>query len=72
MNGMTLPSTHMIRNSSPGDLRPTQRERDVHSKFVECWASVADNEPTLKQHWVNVSCLLGILFTVPQQAQDVP
>ena len=24
-----------------------------------CWASVADNGPTLKQHWLNVSCLLG-------------
>ena len=25
-----------------------------------CWADVKDDGPTLKQHWVNVSCLLGM------------
>ena len=25
-----------------------------------CWADVEDGGPTLKQHWVNVSCLLGM------------
>ena len=29
--------------------------------LVLCWASVADGEPELDQHWVNVSCLLGVL-----------
>ena len=24
------------------------------------WASVADGGPELDQHWVNVSCLLGV------------
>ena len=28
--------------------------------FFFCWATVADGGPTLKQHWLNVSCLLGI------------
>ena len=26
----------------------------------QCWASVVDGGPTLVQHWVDVSCLLGI------------
>ena len=26
----------------------------------QCWASVADDGPTLKQHWVNVLSLEGI------------
>ena len=25
-----------------------------------CWAYVENDGPTLKQHWVNVSCLLGM------------
>ena len=28
-----------------------------------CWASVEDGGPTLKQHWVNASCLLGMGMT---------
>ena len=27
--------------------------------LFRCWASVGDGEPTLKQHWINTSCLLG-------------
>ena len=29
--------------------------------LVLCWASVADGGPKLDQHWVKVSCLLGVL-----------
>ena len=29
--------------------------------LVLCWASVADGGPELDQHYVNVSCLLGVL-----------
>ena len=29
------------------------------AKLFECWPAVSDVGPTLKQHWVNVSCLLG-------------
>ena len=28
--------------------------------LFRCWANVADGGPTLKQHWVNVSCSLGV------------
>ena len=27
--------------------------------LFQCWASVKDGGPTLKQHWVNTSCLMG-------------
>ena len=27
--------------------------------LIQCWASVADDGPTLYQHWMNVSCLLA-------------
>ena len=27
--------------------------------LCQCWATVGDGGPTLKQHWVNASCLLG-------------
>ena len=29
--------------------------------LVLCWARVANGGPELYQHWVNVSCLLGVL-----------
>ena len=29
--------------------------------LVLCWSSVADGGPELDQHWVYVSCLLGVL-----------
>ena len=38
---------------------PAQKTRDVHQMFVQCWASVVEGGPTLIQHLVNVSCLLG-------------
>ena len=35
-----------------------------HNTLIQCWVnvgptSVGDGGPTLTQHWVNVSCLLG-------------
>ena len=39
--------------------RHFQQTRDNHPMLVQCWASVADGGPTLYQHRVNVSCLLG-------------
>ena len=27
-----------------------------------CWADIEDSGPTLKQHWVNVSCLPGYMY----------
>ena len=29
-----------------------------YSMLFQCWASVEDGGPTLKQHWVNTPCLL--------------
>ena len=40
-------------------LTPTQQTRGFHPMLFQCWASVVDGGPTLKQHWVNASCLLG-------------
>ena len=33
--------------------------RDIHPMLFQCWASVEDGGPTLKQHWVNSPCLQG-------------
>ena len=33
--------------------------RGIYSMLFQCWASVGDGVPTLKQHWVNASCMLG-------------
>ena len=32
---------------------------NVVSMLFYCWPSVVDDGPTLKQHWLNGSCLLG-------------
>ena len=37
----------------------TQQTRDIHLMLFQCWHTVFDSGPTLKQHWVNVPCLLG-------------
>ena len=36
-----------------------QQTGDFHPILVQCWPSVVDDGPTLYQHCVNVSCLLG-------------
>ena len=40
------------------NMYTTQWTGDIHPKLVQCWASVADDGPSLYRHWVNVSCLL--------------
>ena len=42
-------------------MKPTQQIRDVDPMFVQCWATVYDAGPTLIQHRVNASYLLGYL-----------
>ena len=37
----------------------SQQTRDVEPMLFWCWANVEDGGSTLKQHWFNVSCLLG-------------
>ena len=38
----------------------SQQTRDVDPTLVQCWADVVDGGTTLSQHWVSLSCLLGI------------
>ena len=34
----------------------------IHDPMLDqCWANVVDGGPTLVQHWIHVSCLLGYL-----------
>ena len=40
---------------------PTQQTRGIHPMLFQCWPTVFDAGPTLKQHWVNAPCLLGTL-----------
>ena len=42
---------------------PSQQIRDYHPMLVHCWAAVVDGGPTVDQHWVNVSGLLGSLHS---------
>ena len=41
----------------------SQQTRYIDSMLGECWPTVFDVDPTLTQHWVNVSCLLGIMYS---------
>ena len=38
---------------------PTQQTLHIDPMLDQCWLTVYDVEPTLVQHWVYVSCLLG-------------
>ena len=38
-----------------------QKTQDIEPMVFSCWADVEDGGLTLKQQWVNVSCLLGSL-----------
>ena len=37
----------------------TQQTRGIHLMLFQCWPTVFDAGPTLKQHWVKALCLLG-------------
>ena len=51
-SGYALFSTELCRDHS-------QQTRDIHPRLIQCWSTVCDAGPTLYQHWVNVSRLLG-------------
>ena len=36
-------------------------KRDIHPTLEQCWASVADDGPTLNADWANVSCVAGLM-----------
>ena len=38
---------------------PSQQTRGIHTMLFQCWASVEDGVPALKQLCVNAPCLLG-------------
>ena len=46
-----------MRATIPG---PSQQTRYIEPMLVYCWADVADDGPTLNEHWFNVTCLLLI------------
>ena len=52
MNAYKIPVSIETSQSS-------HQTRGIHPMLIQCWASVEDGGPTLKQHWVNAPCLLG-------------
>ena len=38
----------------------SQQTKNVVTMLIKCLASVEDDGPTLKHHWFNVSCFLGL------------
>ena len=38
------------------------KHQDVHPVLFQCWAIVFGAGPTLKQHWADVTYLLGIVY----------
>ena len=54
-------SRPLVDIAAAADRLPyTQQKRGIHPMLYQCWTSVEDGGPTLKEHWVNTSCLLGI------------
>ena len=43
------------------DPTAAQQKGDVNPMLVQCWPIVCDAGPALYRHWVNVSCLLGVI-----------
>ena len=53
------------RCRAPGEDDPAQQhDAFTRSMLFYCWASVEDGGPTLKQHWVNALCLMGVYWRV--------
>ena len=46
--------------------RPISQTRDVDTMLLYCWASVAGDGSTWKQHWFNGTCLLGLYVLMPE------
>ena len=52
-------SNNLFPSTSPP---PHQKTRGVDPVLFHSWGSVCDAGPTMKQHWVNASCLMGPLL----------
>ena len=61
-----LPERHLCVEN----VMPTQQTWFIGPKLFWCWPTVYDVGPTSKQHWLNVSYLLG-KFTTRDWIQDV-
>ena len=57
-----LPSAELI----------SQQTRGIHTMLFQCWSTVFDAGPTLKQHWVNVPRLLGAVMGVAVDGVRLP
>ena len=51
-----------ILESTADGLMSGHPSNGVQPMLVQCWATVVDGGPTLNQHWLDTSYLLGILF----------
>ena len=64
---------HSLDHMHCGSSRQT---RGIHPMLFQCWASVEDVGPSLKEHLVNASCLMGhtpfIFYTNANAPRDVP
>ena len=49
-----------VRLGEPASGKIFQQTRDIEPMLVQYWADVVDGGPTSNQHWLNVSCFLGI------------
>ena len=38
--------------------KPAYQTQGIHPMLFKCWSSVFDAGPTLKQNWLNISCVL--------------
>ena len=56
---------------SENDVNPSQQTRGIYSMLFQCWSSVEDGGPTLKQHWVNAPCLLGYSAGIDFKRQNL-
>ena len=61
--GVYVPSGHFYKlqnlNITLCYFALTHQTRDIEPLLVQCWPTVYDVGPTLKQQWLGVSCLLG-------------
>ena len=58
-----------VRGADKASRRRTcQQTRHIYQMFYQCWFNVVDDWPTLGEHWVDVSCLLGCQLRAMREA----
>ena len=45
---------------------PAKQTQGIHPMPFQCWPTVFDTGPTMKQHWVNAPCLLGAVYVIAE------